>query len=75
MNEKRERIRILLTKHHLTHSWLINQLEIRKINVAGNELSEILAGKRKGKKAELVIENAVEVLNVYENTYATRVSR
>lgn len=72
LKEKREKVRVLLTQHTLTHRWLIDQLEDKGISVAGNELSEILAGKRKGKKAESVINTSLEVLNVYENTFAKR---
>lgn len=72
MKEKRDRIRILLATHHLTHSWLIDQLELKNISVAGNELSEIISGKRKGAKSEKVIEASLEVLNVYETSFAKR---
>ena len=63
------RIKIRLLENRLTQAWLIYQLEQLGISLDKSALCDILSGRRKGKKADEVIENAELILNRYEAVY------
>lgn len=62
-------IKIRLLENRLTQAWLIYQLERLGISLDKSVLCDILSGRRKGKKADEVIENAESILNQYEAVY------
>ncbi len=62
-------VKIRLLKNCLTQAWLIYQLERLGISLDKSTLCDILSGRRKGKKAEEVIENAESILDKYEAVY------
>lgn len=67
MREKRERIRLMLLRNTLTHTWLINRLEERGIVTEKSELSSALRGVRKGPKVEHIVETSIDILEDYES--------
>ena len=70
MQEKRERVRVLLCKYCLTYAWLINQLEKHGVLVSASEMSDILNCRRRGQKAVTVIDKSIEILEKYGKYYA-----
>lgn len=70
MQEKREKVRILLSKYCLTYVWLINELDKQHIAVSNSEMSDILNCRRRGEKAVTVIEKSIEILEKYAKCYA-----
>lgn len=62
----RDKIRQRLELNHLSFVWLINQLEDRGIQTDKTEMSSVMSGTRKGKKAEAILTASWEVLNEYE---------
>ncbi len=70
MQEKRERVRVLLSKYCLTYAWLINELEKQGVSVSTSELSDILSCRRRGEKAVTVIDHSIDILNKYGKSYA-----
>lgn len=71
MQEQRERVRVMLCRHHLSQSWLMNELEKRGISVDKSSLSDILSGRRKGgSKTERIINGALTILEKYGKCYA-----
>lgn len=70
MQEKRDQVRMLLCRYHLTNGWLMCELEKIGIEVDKSSLSEILTGRRKRKKAETVINGALTILAKYGDCYA-----
>ena len=69
----RDAIRIRLATNRLTHIWLIYQLHLRGIETDKSEFSSILAGTRKGDKAENIINEANWILDNYEEYWVERV--
>lgn len=65
--KEREKIRMQIHIHKLSYAWLINQLRMRGIITDKSEMSSIIAGTRKGAKAEKIIKISLEILNSYEN--------
>jgi hypothetical protein len=63
---KRMTIRLMLMRNSLTQTWLINRLEETGVNTDKTELSSVLAGRRKGAKAETVIQESLKILQDYE---------
>ena len=63
-------IKIRLLENRLTQAWLIFQLEQLDLSLDKSTLCDILSGRRKGQKANEVIEKAEFVLKKYEETYA-----
>lgn len=70
MQEKREKVRMLLSKYCLTYAWLINELEKQQISVSTSEISDILNYRRRGDKAVMVIDKSSEILERYGKCYA-----
>lgn len=68
--EERDRIRIKLFTHNLSHTWLIARLAEDGIVTDKSELSGALSGARTGKKIEEIIKAALEILDEYESRYA-----
>jgi len=62
----RDKIRQRLELNHLSFVWLINQLDDRGIQTDKTEMSSVMSGTRKGKKAEAILTESWEVLNEYE---------
>ncbi len=70
MSNARDNIRMLLCRYHLTYAWLINELErTRGIKTRACELSDIMRGARKGRKADTVIAAAHLILKKYGEAY------
>ena len=44
MQEKREKVKVLLLKYHLTYTWLINELEKQGVSVYKEDMSAYLSG-------------------------------
>ena len=61
-----DKIRTRISNNRLSHTWLIYQLHRRGIETDKTEFSAFLAGTRKGPKADMVIEAAVDILDRYE---------
>ena len=61
-----DKIRMRISTNRLSHTWLIYQLRNRNIETDKTEFSAILAGTRKGAKADLIIEAALDILDHYE---------
>lgn len=61
-----DEIRMRIATNRLTHTWLIHQLRGRNIETDKTEFSAILAGTRKGEKANLIIGTALDILDAYE---------
>lgn len=70
MREQREQVCILLRQYHLNYSWLICELAKIGISVDKTSLSAILTGRRKRKKAEIVLIGSLQVLKRYGEIYA-----
>lgn len=66
MKEKREKIRLMLYRNTLTHTWLIHRLEEKGVKTEKTEMSSVLRGVRKGAKAETIITTSLEILENYE---------
>lgn len=56
-------IKVELAKRGRTQVWLINELAARGLITDKSELSSVLAGARRGLKADLIINKAREVLS------------
>lgn len=69
MQEKREKVKVLILKYHLNYTWLINELERQGVNVYKEDMSAYLSGRRKGPKAAAVIEKSIEILERYGECY------
>jgi len=70
MQEKSDKVRILLCQYHLTYAWLMSELDKIGISVDKSSLSEILTGRRKRNKAVIVLDGSLEVLGKYGKCYA-----
>ena len=68
----RDAIRIRLSTNRLTHTWLIYQLHLNGVETDKTEFSCVLAGTRKGDKAETIINNANQILDTYERCFVNR---
>ena len=66
MNE-RDKLRFRLKTNHLTHAWLINQLEKQGIEIDAPTLSGALSGVRKGPLIDRVFDESKEILDRYEH--------
>lgn len=62
MFEAGHRIKVELAKREKTQVWLIGELRARGLITDKSELSSVLAGARRGLKADLIINKAREVL-------------
>lgn len=67
MQKERDYIRVALAKNELRQIWLINRLEEKGIVVDKTELSSVLSGARRGKKAESIIITSADILHRYED--------
>ena len=72
MDSKREKVRILISKYLLTYTWLINELEKRDVIVTNNELSDFLIARRRGEKADRVIDCCLKILEDYGKAYGDK---
>ncbi len=66
MKEEREKIRLMLYRNTLTHTWLINRLEEKGVKTEKTEMSSVLRGVRKGAKAKTIITTSLKILENYE---------
>ena len=65
MFEKREKVRVLISKYCLSYVWLINQLSKKGIDIGPNELCQYVTGRRRGPKAEKMLDACIDVLEEY----------
>lgn len=71
MQERRERVRAMLCRYHLSQAWLMYELEKTGVSVDKSSLSDMLGGRRKsGDKTARVIDNALVILEKYGKCYA-----
>ena len=75
MLNERTFIKDKLKQFALTQVWLINRLEAKGVITDKSELCSVLAGTRRGNKAETVITVSVEVLNEYERNFCPELSQ
>ena len=61
-----DKIRMRISTNRLSHTWLIFQLRQRNIETDKTEFSAVMAGTRKGPKADLLIETANAILDQYD---------
>lgn len=74
MEKEREIVRAMLYKNSLSHTWLINRLEEKGVSIDSTNLSSILRGRRKGNKAHLILNEALIILQHYEEVAMNIVS-
>ncbi len=67
--ERLREIRMKLWEYKLNYSWLIRELYRNGVQTCKEDLSMYLCGRRKGEKAELVIDTAFAILEKYARTY------
>ena len=72
MREERDCVRMMLYQNTLTNAWLVNRLEEKGVNTEKTELSSVLRGVRKGKKAESIINTALSILEFYEKAMGVK---
>ena len=72
MNEKREKIRGLLAQYCLSYVWLVNQLNKRGLIITPNELCQYITGRRRGERAEIVLNLCIQILECYVELYELR---
>lgn len=65
MKEKCDKIRVFLYENRLSQAWLIDRLYRAGLETSKTELSEIIAGRRKGPKAVRIADMSLEVLATY----------
>ena len=68
MNE-RDKIRVRISTNRLSHTWVIHQLSLKGLETNRSDFSAILAGTRKGEKADAIIATANEILEYYEKCF------
>lgn len=71
MNE-RESIRFRLITNNLSFAWLIQQLDRYGIAVDRTVMSAVMAGTRRGPKADSIIRKSVEILDDYDAYFKSR---
>ena len=64
-----DNIRMRVASNQLTFTWLINRMRYRGVDTDKSELSAVLAGTRKGAKADSIIQCAGEILDYYERCF------
>lgn len=69
MKREREIIKEKLEELKLTQVWLIGELENREILTDKTELCSVLAGTRRGAKAENIINTSLDILKRYEEGF------
>ena len=69
MNGKREKIRGMVEQYCLTYVWLVNQLNKRGMDVTSNELCHYVTGRRRGERAERVLNLCIQILECYVELY------
>lgn len=72
MEEKREKVLLLLKEYKLKQQWLIAELKKLGKIVAHNELCEMLHGRRSSPKAKEVVDASLTILERYGAVYANR---
>ena len=70
----REKIRIGIATSRLSYSWLLFQLHLQGIETDKSELSSVLAGTRRGDKAEKIIAYSIDILEDYEQLFLKRIT-
>ena len=64
--EEINQIRKRIAENRLTHVWMIYHLHLHGIETDKTEFSSVLAGTRKGAKAESIIRCCKEILDRYD---------
>ena len=72
MQEKREKVRILLVKYFLNVTWLVNQLNRRGFDVTPQVVNHYISGRRKPDNARRVIDASIDILEEYGRLYGER---
>lgn len=68
-----ENIKNRISRFNLTYVWLINELSrTHGVETDKTEMSSVLAGTRKGAKADAIITASEEILTKYEQLYFQR---
>lgn len=67
--ERLRTLRMRLWEYKLNYSWLIRELYRNGVQTCKEDLSMYLCGRRKGKKAEQVVNLAFEILDRYSRNY------
>ena len=67
---ERNDVREHLERNNLSFVWLINRLADKGIAVDKTEMSSMIAGTRKGPKAESVIRESIIILDDYEKKFS-----
>lgn len=62
-------IRQKLWQYGLNYTWLLHQLRLIGVDTCKEDISMYLCGRRKGKKAEEVVNAALGVLDKYAQSY------
>ena len=65
----RDRVRVCISNNRLSYSWILFQLHLKGIETDKTELSSVLAGTRKGAKAESIVATAIDILEYYEKCF------
>ena len=65
----RDRVRVSISNNRLSYSWILFQLHLKGIETDKTELSSVLAGTRKGAKAESIVAAAIDILEYYEKCF------
>ena len=66
---ERDKIRVRIATNRLSHTWLIYQLSLKGLETNRSDFSAILAGTRKGEKADAIVLTANEILDYYEKCF------
>lgn len=65
-------VRLRLTDYSLSFTWLITNLsKLKNIETDSTEVSAVFAGRRKGAKADSIIQASSELLDDYERKWIT----
>ena len=59
-------IRVELIKRARTQKWLIDELAKTGVETDKTELSKVLSGKRKGKKADMILRGSKNILRGFK---------
>lgn len=69
MKEKITKIKLFMWENNLKNAWLMCELRKRGIIVDKSGLSEILNGRREGKKALDIIQKSMQIIEKYESNF------
>lgn len=68
-DERLRTLRMKLWEYKLSYPWLVQELYKNGVQTCKEDLSMYLCGRRKGKKAELVVDTAFVILEKYAQSY------